>query len=145
MTYRLTASDDVVIDAAGRFIPCDPLNRDWQTYEAWRGEGHTPDPFVAPPAPTPAEISRRQFFQQLAHQGAISQAEALGAVKTGNLPAALAAFVATLPADDRFAAEMLLGGAAQFMRSHPLTAAIGAAQGMSAAQIDDFFRAAAAL
>ena len=40
---------------------------------------------------------------------------------------------------------LLLSGATIFARAHPLTEAIGAAQGMTPAQVDDFFRAAAAL
>jgi hypothetical protein len=40
---------------------------------------------------------------------------------------------------------MLLSGATLFQRNHPLTDAIAAAQGMKPDQVDDFFRAAAAL
>lgn len=102
------------------------------------------DPPPAPP-PVPAAISDRQFFQQLAVAGIISHAEALAAVKTGEIPAALASIVDALPDADRFAAEMLLSGAVTFERHHPLTEAVGEARGLTADEIDAFFQAAAVL
>lgn len=101
--------------------------------------------YVAPPAPVPETISDRQFFQALADQGTITPAEALAAVKTGTIPATLAAFISGLTGAEAFAAEMLLSGATEFRRSHPLTEQIGAAQGMTPDQIDTFFRFAASL
>lgn len=100
--------------------------------------------FVAPAAPVPASISRRQFYEQLARADLISTAEALAAVKVGAIPAALQLIVDALPdAGDRFALEMLLAGAAAFERNHPFVATIAAARGMSSAEVDAFFRAAA--
>lgn len=93
----------------------------------------------------PQTISDRQFFQQLAIAGVITQEEALAAVKTGDIPSAPSGFIAALDDAARFNAEMLLSGATVFQRNHPLTDAIAAAQGMTPAQVDDFFRAAAAL
>jgi hypothetical protein len=101
--------------------------------------------YVSPPAPVPETISDRQFFQALALQGTISQAEALAAVKTGTIPAVLQTAISSLTGNDAFNAEMLLSGATEFKRSHPLTVAIGAAQGMNPAQIDAFFQFAAGL
>jgi hypothetical protein len=98
-----------------------------------------------PPLPVPDEISRRQFFQQMAVAGLISQAEAIAAVKSGEIPAALLAFVGSLPAEEQFAAQMLIIGATTFHRSHPLVDAFGALQGLSSAQVDDLWRAAAAI
>lgn len=102
-------------------------------------------PFVPPQPVVPAEISDRQFFQQLALSTIITQQEALDAVRTGAIPAPLLPFLDALPANDRFAAEMLLSGATTFYRNHPLTVAVGAAQGMTPTQIDQFFIAAAQL
>jgi len=90
-------------------------------------------------------ISDRQFFQQLAVLEIVTEQEALDAVSFGAIPAALQAIIDPLPAPDKFAAEMLLRGATIFRRDHPLSAAIGAAQGMTSEQIDQFFAAAAAL
>jgi hypothetical protein len=100
-----------------------------------------------PPLPemVPQSISDRQFFQQLAIEGRITNQEALDAVKTGAIPSALQSFVDSLSPADKFNAQMLLSGATVFQRNHPLTIAIGQAQGMSSEQVDEFFRAAAAL
>lgn len=92
-----------------------------------------------PPA-VPAEISDRQFFQALALSEIITNEEALLAVKVGEIPAALSAIVNSITDPvERFSAEMLLSGATIFRRDHPLTAAVGTAQGISSSQIDDFF------
>lgn len=143
--YRLTDSEIIIRASDGASIPNDPLNRDRIDYEAWLAGGGVPDAYVPPAAPVPDTISDRQFFQQLAIAGIISQEEALAAVKTGDIPAALSGFIAALDDAARFNAEMLLSGATIFARNHPLTDAIAAAQGMKPEQVDDFFRAAAAL
>jgi hypothetical protein len=99
-----------------------------------------------PPKSIIHAISNVQFFQQLATIEAITQAEALAAVGRGAIPAALQRVVDAIadPAE-QFAANMLLAGTATFRRDHPLTNAIGASLGMTAAQIDDLFVAAAVL
>ena len=97
------------------------------------------------PRPVLPEISDRQFFQALAIVGIISEADALAAVMTGDLPAAFEAFVAALPSGEQFGARMALSGATIFRRDHPLTAAFGAASGKSPAEIDELFRLAASL
>ncbi|AWJ86316.1 hypothetical protein TSH58p_22630 (plasmid) [Azospirillum sp. TSH58] len=100
----------------------------------------------APPlAPAPPAISDRQFFQALALDGYITQAEALAAVRTGALPPVLADLLDHMDGDERFGAEMLLSGATEFRRDHPMTVAIGEARGMTPIEVDDFFRRAAAL
>lgn len=95
----------------------------------------------------PALISDRQFFQALAQAPyqIITQGEALAAVKTGEIPAAMQAMVAALPQEAQFGATMLISGATIFNRDHPLTLTFGAAFGWSSEQIDAFFTAAAAL
>lgn len=95
--------------------------------------------------PVPAIISDRQFFQQLAVMGEITEEEAEDAVATGAIPAVLLSLVDTLPAEQRFAARMMLRGATQFSRSHPFIDFLAAQHGWSSAQVDDLFRAAAAL
>lgn len=99
----------------------------------------------APPPAVPQEISDRQFFQQLAVMGLITEDEAIAAVATGTLPAAMAAFIDQLPAKQQFAARMALQGATTFLRSNPLVKTFGAMQGMTSAEIDDLWRAAAVL
>ncbi|MCO6050828.1 hypothetical protein NGM99_13675 [Mesorhizobium sp. RP14(2022)] len=98
-----------------------------------------------PEPPVPASISDRQFSQALAMQGLITQDEALAAVKTGDVPADMQAYVDQLPAAERFAATMLLSGATSFNRDHPLVDGFGAAKGMTPEQIDDLWRFGATL
>lgn len=91
---------------------------------------------------TPETISDRQFFQQLAILGLISQEEALAAVKTGDIPQAMQVLVNQLPQEQQFAAQMLIAGATQFNRSHALTAVIRTLFGWTSEQTDNFWRAA---
>jgi hypothetical protein len=144
--YRQTADDVIIRTEDGACIPSDPANRDRQAYDAWVEGGGKPDPYIPPPPAVPGQISDRQFFQQLALVGTITEAEALSAVKVGTIPAALQGFVDGIKdPEQQFSANMLLAGATVFERDHPLTDAIGEAQGMSPDQVDAFFTAAAAL
>jgi hypothetical protein len=115
----------------------------WQL--AVNGEMGPIDPYTPPPVPVPVVISDRQFFQQLAVQGVITEQEALDAVTVGAIPASLAAVIDTLPQGQRFAAKMRVSGAVEFKRSNPLVATLGAAMGWTDEQIDDLWRQAAAL
>ena len=100
----------------------------------------------APAPAVPQSISDRQFAHVLALQNLISQEEALAWVKTGDVPAALQALVDEIPDPTiKFSAQMLLAGATVFERDHPMTAQLAAGLGMSSAQVDDLWRAAAAL
>lgn len=90
-------------------------------------------------------ISDRQFFQALAMQGLISQAEALAAVKTGDVPAAMQAVIDALPEEQRFATTMLLSGATTFEFGNPLVGLFAASQGMDDSATRDFWRFAAGL
>lgn len=144
--YRLIKdSDDVIREIDGAHIPGDSGNIDRADYNAWVAAGGEPLPAIEPPEPVPSSISDRQFFQQLAIEGRISFAEALSAVRTGHIPDMLKVFINALPQDQQFAVEMLISGATIFERAHPLTVAIGQAQQMTDADINDFFRRAASL
>jgi hypothetical protein len=90
-------------------------------------------------SPFPDMISDRQFSQGLAHAEIITQAEALAWVGPGTLPPAMAAFIAGMPEASRFDIEMVLTGATQFSRSHPLTLTFANAVGMSPQQLDQFW------
>ncbi|MEI9917108.1 MAG: hypothetical protein WDN29_16395 [Methylovirgula sp.] len=144
-TYTLTASGGVVRGSDGAFIPNDPMNADWQAYEVWVAAGNAAAPYVPPPAPVPSSISRRQFFQQLATQGIITQAEALAAVQTGAIPTELSTLVSALPAAAQFAAQMKISGASDFLLTDPLTQELATAYGWTTAQVDALWTAAAAL
>lgn len=47
--YQLTATDVVIRNSDGAFIPNDPANRDWMEYQDWLAGGGVPDPYVPPP------------------------------------------------------------------------------------------------
>lgn len=103
-------------------------------------------PILPPTVSGIRPISDRQFYQQAAIDGYISQADALAAVQTGFIPGPLQAIVDQISdADEKFNAQMILSGATTFYRDHPLTDQIGAALGMAPEGIDQFFRSAVAL
>lgn len=105
----------------------------------------TPEPTPEPLAPQ-LVISDRQFFQQAALDGYISQSDALSAVQTGFIPPAIQAVIDTITdPTEKFNATMLVSGATVFNRNHPLVNAIGSAFSMTPEQIDSFFERAMAL
>jgi hypothetical protein len=93
----------------------------------------------------PQVISDRQFFQQLAVQAVITEDDAIAAVATGTLPVSMDQIIATLPLDQQFGAKMLLKGATQFDRQHPMVAVLGGALGWNSAQLDALWTGAAVL
>lgn len=142
--YQCTASAAVIRTSDGALIPEDAANRDRAAYQEWLANGGLPDPYVAPPPVVPQSISDRQFYQQLAIQGIISEADALAA-NAAVIPPALLSIIDAMPPAEQFGVKMIVSGATTFERNNPLTIQIGIAHGWSAAQIDAFFIAAAAL
>jgi len=47
--YQLTTGTSIKRLSDGAFIPNDPGNRDFATYQAWLEAGNTPEPAPAPP------------------------------------------------------------------------------------------------
>jgi hypothetical protein len=103
------------------------------------------EPPAPPPPAIPDSISDRQFAHGLWKRGIITVEEAKAFVMVGQMPVALAALVATLPADVRDDAEILISGATVFARNHPFTEILASAFGWSSADTDDFWRYAASL
>lgn len=97
------------------------------------------------PVPVPDAISDRQFAQQLAILGTITEAEALAWAARGELPEAMEVAIAALPEENRFSAHMLLASATTYERAHPLVPVLGGLLGYDEAEIDDLWRAAAQL
>lgn len=98
----------------------------------------------SPTAPT--AITRRQFYTALALSGGITQEEALAGIAGTALPVSIEAFIDAMPDPiQRFIAKGLLLGSNTFSINHPLTAQMGAANGWSQAQIEEFFAMAATL
>lgn len=113
---------------------------------AGHGIGSIYDPesgeFSFPPEPpphVPQIISNRQFFQQCAISGIITEQEAIDMLATGALPQAMEAVIESLPAAERFNARALLVGAREFDRHHPLTLLFAAHLGYSEGQIDELW------
>jgi hypothetical protein len=93
----------------------------------------------------PHVISRRQFFEELADRAIITEADALAALTVGTIPAVMMTLINGMPAKAQFKAKMLLSGATQFERNHPLVEVFAQSQGMVKEDVDDFFIAAAKL
>lgn len=92
----------------------------------------------------PASISDRQFFQQLAIRGTITQEEAL-ASNAAVIPEAILTMIEALPEDQRFSAKMLVSGATVFERNHPLMLVLTQTLDITSEELDEFFIAAAQL
>jgi hypothetical protein len=102
--------------------------------------------YVAPATPVPQVISDRQFAQALAMNAIITQNEAIAWVSNGTIPAPLQAIVDAIPdANARFSATMLLAGAVEFYRDHPLVSVVRDARGMTDSEVDAIFIQAGAL
>jgi hypothetical protein len=136
----------VIHDSGEFFGPVPPLSGEFRSlYERLIGDGVRPEPYVEPATSVPDNVSDHQFFQALAMQGTITPQEAIEAVKVGAIPPAMQAKIDAMPADQQFAATMLLAGATQFDRRHPLTADFAALMGWSADDLDALWLYAAAL
>ncbi|GAB9186051.1 hypothetical protein [Bradyrhizobium diazoefficiens] len=139
--YRLTTPDpdgSVIRTTDSACIPADPANTDWRDYQAWLADGGVPDPYVEPPPPAPQQVSNRQFYQQAAVDGLISQNDALEAM-SGTLPGPVDSYVRSLPSAMQFGAEMRFK-ATGFPRDDQYVT--GLLQFLGAADIDQFFIAA---
>ncbi|KRE02608.1 hypothetical protein ASE61_15130 [Bosea sp. Root670] len=97
------------------------------------------------PGPAVPAISDRQFAQQLAVLGVISEAEALAWAARGDLPAALESAIGQLPDGERFAARMLLSSATIYEFGHPLGPQLGALLGFDEPARRELWMAAALL
>lgn len=123
--YTLTKSTVIIRTADGASIPADPLNADYQAYQAWVANGGVPDPYV-PPAPAIQPVSPRQARLALLGAGLLDKVQA----------AVNAAGGATL---------ITWEYATQFNRNDPMIVQIGASLNLTSAQIDQLFVTAATL
>jgi hypothetical protein len=97
------------------------------------------------PPPVPAAISRRQLLIALAQANRITEAEALAAAKTGEVPAVIDKVFAALPTEQALAAQITWATMTVVERHHPLIRAVIDAKIAPAEQVDALFRAAAKL
>lgn len=123
--YKLTATPEIIARDDGWFIPTDPANTGYQQYLQWLADGNTPEPYVAPPPPIPATVTR---FQALATLSA-----------AGHLPT-IRTYIATLSEDNitRLAWE----NAADWERTSPTVNALATMLGLTDTEVDDLFVAA---
>lgn len=93
------------------------------------------------------EITPRQLFIALASPpwSYITADEAVAAAMTGTMPAAVEAAIAGFDAAAQLAARVTWARMQVVLRLDPLVAALGASQGASDAELDDFFAYAATL
>lgn len=98
-----------------------------------------------PGFPVPDAITRRQLLIALAQMEIISGEEALAAAKTGAVPTAVQVVFDNMQPADKLNAQITWASMSVAERNHPLVAALAAANGMTDAEIDDFFRLAASI
>ncbi len=99
--------------------------------------------FVAAPTPVPPEITRRQCAIELHARSLITDQEAVAMVAAGTPPAIIASFIAQMPADQRLLAQINFA-TDRYERANALVGSLLAAQGATDAEVDNFFRSAAA-
>jgi hypothetical protein len=97
------------------------------------------------PPPVPAAISRRQLLIALAQAKLVTEAEALAAAKTGEVPAVINQVFAALPKDQALAAQITWATMTVVERNHPLIQAVINAELATAEQVNTLFREAAKL
>jgi hypothetical protein len=97
------------------------------------------------PPPVPAAVSRRQLLIALTQAKLITEAEALAAAKTGEVPAAIDEVFSLVPKEQALAARITWATMTQIERSHPLLQAVIDAKLVTAEQVDTLFREAAKL
>jgi hypothetical protein len=137
------AAKDVPEGKPWRIVDADDLPPS-ESRNAWQWTSTGPLTVGAPqPAPVP-DLSFAQLMIGLVSEGWITTAEG-EAWLTGTLPAPVVALIGTLPAGQQFPAKARALRPTIVERTDPLVSALGAAQGKTPEQLDDFFRTYAAI
>jgi len=120
-----------------------PLADNWvETEEAGPGWGYQDGQFVPPPAPpesVPQSITFAQLLIGLVTEAWITEAEG-EAWLAGVLPAQVTALIGTLPVEQQFAAKARAARPSEVLRMDPFVVSMGAAQGKTPEELDQFFR-----
>lgn len=129
--YQLTDSTIIRRTSDGAFIPADRANTDYQQYLVWLAGGGVPLPAQPTTPVVPQQITR---------------AQGKAALITMGVWGGVTAYVATI-ADptERALAEVALNDTLTWQRSSPFLNTAAAALGLTPAQIDALFVAAAAI
>jgi len=123
--YKLTSSAAInrIVDNA--CIPADPANTDYQQYLQWLAEGNVPEPYVPPPPPIPATVTRFQALATLAAGGYLDTVHA---------------YIDTLPRSN--ITRLAFENATDWERTSPTVNALAQMLGLTDAQVDELFIAA---
>lgn len=100
---------------------------------------------VQPTTSAPSAISGMQFFKALVLRDKISMAEAVAAVRNRTPPSVIEDMFGALPTPQRLEMSLALWGANEYCRDHPIAALLGETFAWSDADLDAFWRSAAAL
>jgi hypothetical protein len=126
MHYALTSGTVVIrYNDNGTTDSFGPGSMEWSDYLAWVAAGNTPDPYLAPVV-VPFNVTPFQAKAAL--------------LAAGLLPAVEAAIAAASPI-----AQLAWTDATGFTRDSPTIAALSAQLGLTSAQVDDLFIAAASI
>jgi hypothetical protein len=125
MNYQLTNSTGILRND-GAYIPPDSANTDYQQYLEWLAEGNTPEPYVPPAPPIPSTVTRFQALATLAAGGYLDTVHI---------------YIDALPRSNiqRLAFE----NATDWERISPTVNALAQMLGLTDAQVDELFIAAA--
>ena len=96
------------------------------------------------PVPVPASITRPQAARRLLDMALVTGAEALAMAQTGTPPAFVMTQINALPTEQQIPAQIDFARY-EYDRANPLLIAMTLANGNSSADVDQFFRDAAAL
>lgn len=101
-----------------------------------------PAAYIAPPPqpePVPQSITFAQLLIGLVTEAWITEAEG-EAWLAGVLPAQVTALISTLPVEQQFAAKVRAARPSEVLRMDPFVVSMGAAQGKTPEELDQFFR-----
>lgn len=101
-----------------------------------------PAAYIAPPPqpePVPQSITFAHLLIGLVTEAWITEAEG-EAWLAGVLPAQVTALISTLPVEQQFAAKVRAARPSEVLRMDPFVVSMGAAQGKTPEELDQFFR-----
>lgn len=123
--FSVTYSDDSVLA-----VPEAPGNRHYQELMDWAALGNTISPYVAPPTPTPQQVSMRQARLALLQNGLLTQVESS---------------IALMASPQKEAAQIEWEYAMAVERDNQLFASLATQLGLTETDLDNLFNLASTL